>query len=85
MPDKGTIDRECAPLDYGPGSEAKDDVNHYWVWDFANRAGANPLGLVSGQIVSLGVLGKTFNPGALKSDAPVQKRHQTSPSRPVGL
>ena len=61
-PDGGTIDRECAPLDYGPEPGANDAVNRYWIWDPSHTAGANPLGLQSDQIVSLQVLGKDFDP-----------------------
>jgi len=64
-PDAAKIDRECAPLDYGPVAGAEDAGNRYWVWDFANSTGANPIGLVSEQIVSLQVLGKGFVPHEL--------------------
>jgi hypothetical protein len=61
-PDSGTVDRECAPLDYGPEPDAANVLNQYWIWDPANTAGANPLGLLSDQIVSVQVLGKDFDP-----------------------
>jgi hypothetical protein len=60
--DADTIDRECAPLDYGSQLGEIDALNRYWVWDLANTTGANPLGLVPGQIVSMQVLGKDFLP-----------------------
>jgi len=61
-PDDGTVDRECAPLDYGsePGGDAAG--NRYWIWDQVGSAGTNPLGLLPGQIVSVNVLGRTFDP-----------------------
>lgn len=62
LADGGTVDRECAPLDYGPTPGTDDPLNRYWVWDHANTAGANPLGLISDQIVSVQVLGKDFIP-----------------------
>ena len=64
-PDAGTVDRECAPLDYGPEPGAKDALNRYWIWDRAHTAGSNPLGLLPGQIVSVRVLGTEFSPAQL--------------------
>ena len=64
-PDAGTVDRECAPLDYGPELGEKEALNRYWIWDPANTAGSNPLGLLPDQIVSVQVLGKVFDPEKL--------------------
>lgn len=61
-PDAGTVDRECAPLDYGLDLGSSDSLNRYWIWDSAATAGANPLGLVPEQIVHVHVLGKDFDP-----------------------
>jgi len=65
LPDAGTIDRECMPLDYGPPLGSTDGLNLYWIWDPANTAGANPLGLSPDQIVSMQVLGTNFDPNQL--------------------
>jgi hypothetical protein len=65
QPDAGKVDRECVPLDYGPEPGAKDALNRYWIWDQANTAGSNPLGLLPAQIVSVDVLGKGFDPQKL--------------------
>jgi hypothetical protein len=65
QPDGGTVDRECAPLDYGPEPDAKDGVNRYWIWDPASTAGSNPLGLRPDQIVNVQVLGNDFDPTQL--------------------
>jgi hypothetical protein len=65
LPDAGTVDRECAPLDYGLQPGIADGLNRYWVWDIANTAGTNPLGLLPDQIVSVQVLGKNFYPDQL--------------------
>jgi hypothetical protein len=64
-PDAGKVDRECAPLDYGPEPGDEAALNRYWIWDYANETGANPLGLVPEQIVSVHVLGKGFVPHKL--------------------
>ena len=65
QPDSGTVDRECAPLDYGPGPGGKDPRNRYWIWDHAVAADLNPLGLLPDQIVSVNVLGSDFDPARL--------------------
>lgn len=69
QPDAGTVDRECAPLGYGPELGASDELNRYWIWDHANTAGPNPLALASNQIVSVRVLRKDFDPGKLPGNA----------------
>jgi len=65
IPDAGKVDRECIPLDFGPEPGAVDVLNRYWIWDHANTAGANPLGLLPDQIVSVQVLGRNFIPQQL--------------------
>lgn len=65
LPDGGTVDRECTPLDYGPAAGTTGAPNRYWVWDPAATAGVNPLGLLPDQIVTLQALGKDFDPAAL--------------------
>jgi hypothetical protein len=68
-PDAGTVDRECAPLDYGQDLGSSDSLNLYWIWDPAATAGTNPLGLVPDQIVQVHVLGKDFDPAAYQLGA----------------
>lgn len=65
LPDAGTVDRECMPLDYGLEPETKEGLNRYWIWDPAGTAGPNPLGLAPGQIVSVQILSKNFAPNLL--------------------
>jgi hypothetical protein len=77
-PDGGVVDRECAPLAYAPAPAGSDPANRYWVWDPAHTAGANPLGLLPGQIVSVQVLGKSFDPAELQIDT---TRWNTPPTR----
>lgn len=60
--DSGVLDRVCAPLDYGPGEAVKDGLNRYWLWDYGSLSCSHTLGLVSGQIVDLRVLGEMFDP-----------------------
>ena len=60
--DSGVLDLVCAPMDYGPGSEIKDGLNRYWLWDIGSNAGSHTLGLVPQQVVDLQVLGEVFDP-----------------------
>jgi hypothetical protein len=62
LPDAGTVDHECAPLDYGPEAGAADALNLYWVWDYHATPGKHLIGLKPDQIVSSQVLGLGFDP-----------------------
>jgi hypothetical protein len=63
--DKGILNLVCAPMDYGPGENADDNLNRYWLWDYSTTPGPKKLGLVAGQIVDLAVLGELFDPAGL--------------------
>jgi len=58
--DHGVLERICAPLSYGQSVESQDELNRYWLWDYA--ATTHPLGLLSEQIVELQLLGDVFDP-----------------------
>jgi len=60
--DSGVLERVCAPLDYGLGSEVQDQLNRYWLWDYTSNTGTPTLGLLPQQIVELQVLGEEFAP-----------------------
>jgi hypothetical protein len=60
--DNGVLERAFAPLDYGPGGEIPDELNRYWLWDYASNAESRILGLAPQQIVDWQVLGELFNP-----------------------
>jgi hypothetical protein len=60
--DNGVLDRICAPMSYGQGSESHDELNRYWLWDYGSNTGSHTLGLVPQQIVDLQVLGEVFDP-----------------------
>ncbi len=62
LPDAGTVDHECAPLDYGPEEGAVEALNLYWVWDYKASPGKHLIGLKPDQIVSSQVLGLGFDP-----------------------
>jgi hypothetical protein len=60
--DHGTLYRICAPLGYGQGSESRDELNRYWLWDYAGAPDSHLLGLTPQQLVDLNVLGEVFDP-----------------------
>lgn len=62
LPDNGTVNRECIPLDYGPEPGVEGAPNLYWIWDPASSTGSNPLGLSPGQIVNVQVFSRNFSP-----------------------
>jgi hypothetical protein len=60
--DHGVLDRICAPMGYGQGSESHDELNRYWLWDYAGTSGSHTLGLLPQEIMDLQVLGDVFDP-----------------------
>ena len=60
--DSGVIDLVCAPLDYGPATEAPDGVNRYLLWDDTSNSGSHLLEMLPEQILDLSVLGAEFDP-----------------------
>jgi hypothetical protein len=60
--DSGVIDLVCAPMDYGPGADARDGVNRYWFWDYSSNTGSRTLGLLPEQVLDLRILGQLFDP-----------------------
>jgi hypothetical protein len=69
IPDAQVVDRICAPLEYGPGSDAKDEVNRYWFWDYSRCPGPATCGFVADQILDLQVLGERFDPSEFVAPA----------------
>jgi hypothetical protein len=76
-PDSGLLDRVCAPLNYGLGGEIQDELNRYWLWDYASNTGSHTLGLLPQQIVELRVLGDVFDP------APFARESSPTPTAPT--
>jgi hypothetical protein len=60
--DTGVIDLVCAPMDYGPGPNAADDVNRYWFWDYSSNTGTPTLSLSPEQVLDVRILGQVFDP-----------------------
>jgi len=69
-PDSGVLERICAPMRYGPGSESHDELNRYWLWDYTDDPGSHLLGLVPQQIADLQVLGQAFDPAEFAKAPP---------------
>jgi hypothetical protein len=46
MADHGVLDRICAPMSYGQGSENHDELNRYWLWDYAGTSDSHALDLL---------------------------------------
>jgi hypothetical protein len=65
LADSGVVDRVCAPLDFGRGTEFTDGLNRYWLWNYAgNEPGI--LSFTPAQVLDLRVLGEPFESGELK-------------------
>ena len=60
--DTGVIDLVCAPMNYGPGPDAGDNVNRYWFWDYSSNTGTPTLPLLPEQVLDLRILGQDFDP-----------------------
>lgn len=65
LADCGTLDRVCAPIEYGQGAGFEDGMNRYWFWDYESSGESHTIALVPGQILDLRVLGEVFNPAEL--------------------
>lgn len=59
--DTGVVDLVCAPMSYGLGPDAGQDVNRYWFWDYSSNTGSPTLGLLPGQVLDLRILGQVFD------------------------
>ncbi|MFO1446930.1 MAG: hypothetical protein U1F61_02035 [Opitutaceae bacterium] len=82
LPDAGTVDHECAPLDYGPEPGGGDPLNQYWVWDYNATPGKYLIGLNPDQIVSCQVLGLGFDPLLMELGARAWSVPRAWPSAP---
>ena len=60
--DEQVIDRKCAPMDYGPIRNSKDNDDRFHFWDFESDKKPHPLLLRPEQIVRIKVLQETFEP-----------------------
>ena len=68
--DSSVVDLVCAPMDYGPGTDAHDGVNRYWFWDYSSNTGSPTLGLFSEQVLDVRILGDSFDPADFKATPP---------------
>lgn len=55
--------RTCAPLDFGPSSQAGDRSPRYHLHDYDSDEGPHALSLLPEQVVSIAPTGEDFDPG----------------------
>lgn len=60
--DNGVLERICAPISYGQGSESHDELDRYWLWDYAGNPYPHILGLLAPEILDLQVRSDLFDP-----------------------
>jgi len=60
--DGGNLVRNCAPMDYGPSSRAKEKNDRFHLWDYGSDKGKHTLSLPPEQIVNMEVLDDGFSP-----------------------
>ncbi len=61
--DSGSLERKCAPMDYGPSRRAREQKDKFHLWDYESDTGAHTLSLNPEQIQELEVLDESFDPG----------------------
>lgn len=60
--DNNILVRTCAPMDYGPKSNAHDKSNRFHLWDYDSDSTQHTLSLLPIQIKKIETLQEEFNP-----------------------
>lgn len=60
--EKGEIERKCIPFDFGPSRRYRDGLDRYHFYDLDSPDGKHNLSILPRQILSIKVLGESFNP-----------------------
>lgn len=60
--DGRALTRECAPLDFAPGTRSSNKDDRFHFWDYDSDQGAHVLSLLPEQVVNLEVLATSFAP-----------------------
>ncbi len=60
--EKGIIERQCVPFDYGPGARIKDGLDRYHFYDLDSPDGKHNLSILPSQLIEITLSGKTFEP-----------------------
>lgn len=61
--EKGIIERQCVPFDYGLGARIKDGLERYHFYDLDSPEGKHNLSILPSQLIEITLTGKTFEPG----------------------
>ena len=61
--EKGTIERECVPFDFGPSNRLHDGIDRYHLYSLTSPRGPHVISIVPAQLISISTLDKEFEPG----------------------
>lgn len=60
--DGAELERECAPMDFGPSNRTAESSNRYHSWDFESDQKNHTLSLLRDQIKQIELLDESFDP-----------------------
>lgn len=60
--DDSALVRVCAPMDYGPGTKARDGLDRFHFWDYESDTKPHPLSLLPEKLIALDTLVEAFDP-----------------------
>ncbi len=61
--EKGIIERQCIPFDYGPSNRYKDGADRYHFFTLNSPDSNHNLSILPAQLLSIEVTNKGFHPG----------------------
>lgn len=61
--EKGIIERNCIPFDYGPSRIYKDGLNRYHFYDLNSPEGKHNLSILPEQLIEITLTNEYFEPG----------------------
>jgi len=73
--EKGVIERECVPFDFGPSRRYNDGYDRYHFFDLNSPDGAHNLSILPGQLIELEVLDVAFEPSHFVTWRPPYRWH----------
>lgn len=56
------VEHVCAPVHFGPEPGSPNAEPRYWIWDFTDHSGSNPIDLTAEDLESVQVLTRAFDP-----------------------
>lgn len=60
--DGHTLERICAPFDYGPSRRSKDQSSRYHMYDYTSDSGSHVLSILPAQLKSIAITEDLFDP-----------------------